>query len=82
VKKYAHVRVAGSSRSCRTHSLRVAVESAQAALVSTEEERDLLQDRVLALERELASLKRDNEKVREMRSLALEERSKVSIINL
>ena len=64
----------------RTHSLRVAVDTAQAVLGHTEEERDVLKYQVRDLQDNLVSLKRDNEKAREMRSLALEERSKVSLM--
>ena len=62
----------------RTHSLKVTIDTTQRALANVEVERDILKDQMLVLQDNLASLKRDNEKAKEMRSLALEERSKVS----
>lgn len=64
----------------RAHSLRMAVESAQSLLGNMEAEREALRHQVRDSKDELLSLKRDNEKAREMRSLAMEEKSKVSSI--
>ena len=64
--------------SSRTHTLRVTVETTQAALSNIEEERETFKEQIQDLQSELITLKRDNDKAKEMRSLALEERSKVS----
>lgn len=54
------------------------LEATQTALNNVEVERDNLADQLLDMQDDLASLKSDNEKAKEMRSLAIEERSKVS----
>ena len=64
----------------RTHTLRVTVESTKTALSRSEEERDALHEQLRDLQDELVTLKRDNVQANELRSLALEERSKVSNI--
>ena len=55
------------------------IKTTQTTLSNIEEERDVLNGQVRDLQDELSSLKKDNEKANEMRSLALEERSKVSL---
>ena len=50
----------------------------QSALSEVEESRDRLSMKLRNLKEELVSVKRDNEKANELRSLAMEERLKVS----
>ena len=54
----------------------------QAALSEVEESRERQLVKLRALKEELAAVKRDNEKANELRSLAMEERSKVSVSSL
>ena len=76
---YLHVTPPSLPPFLSTHLLKVALERRESALKEMESERDNLASHSHQLEGEVASLRRANEEAMQMRSLALEERSKVSL---
>ena len=65
-----------------SHLLKMAVERKDDMMRELEEEHTKLMKQCAELEEETASLQRANEEARQTRSMALEERSKVSSISI